>query len=186
LISVTELRRGVVFELDGEIYRVLEYQHHKPARGNAYIRTRVRNMRSGATLEKTFVSGERVQDIRLDHRTVQYLYNDGTHYHFMDMDTYDQFALPTETLGEAINYLTENMTVQLSFYENEPLDFELPVTVDLKVVNTEPGFRGDTAGATTKPATLSTGLVVQVPLFIEIGDIVRVDTRDGSYVTRVQ
>jgi elongation factor P len=186
LIPVTDLRRGVVFELDGEIYRVLEYSHHKPGRGNAYIRTRVRNLRTGAVVEKTFISGDRVQDVRLDHRTVQYLYSDGTLYHFMDTETYEEIALPREVLEDVIPYLVENMTLEMSFYEGEPLDIELPTTVDLEVVHTEPGVKGDTASAATKPATLSTGLVVQVPLFVDVGDIVRIDTRDGSYVTRVQ
>jgi elongation factor P len=176
----------VVFELDGEIYRVLEYSHHKPGRGNAYIRTRVRNLRTGAVVEKTFISGDRVQDVRLDHRTVQYLYSDGTLYHFMDTETYEEIALPREVLEDVIPYLVENMTLEMSFYEGEPLDIELPTTVDLEVVHTEPGVKGDTASAATKPATLSTGLVVQVPLFVDVGDIVRIDTRDGSYVTRVQ
>ncbi len=186
MIPVTDLRRGVVFELDGEIYRVLEYSHHKPGRGNAYIRTRVRNLRTGAVVEKTFISGDRVQDVRLDHRTVQYLYSDGTLYHFMDTETYEEIALPREVLEDVIPYLVENMTLEMSFYEGEPLDIELPTTVDLEVVHTEPGVKGDTASAATKPATLSTGLVVQVPLFVDVGDIVRIDTRDGSYVTRVQ
>ena len=186
MIPVTDLRRGVVFELDGEIYRVLEYSHHKPGRGNAYIRTRVRNLRTGAVVEKTFISGDRVQDVRLDHRTVQYLYSDGTLYHFMDTETYEEIALPREVVEEVIPYLVENMTLEMSFHEGEPLDIELPTTVDLEVVHTEPGVKGDTASAATKPATLSTGLVVQVPLFVDVGDIVRIDTRDGSYVTRVQ
>jgi elongation factor P len=185
LISVTELRRGTVFESDGNLYRVLEYHHHKPARGNAYIRTKVRDLRSGATLEKTFVSGDRIQDVRLDHRTVQYLYNDGNFYYFMDTETYEQFALSKETLGDLVNYLIENLTLEISTYEGEPLDIELPITVDLEVTHTEPGFKGDTASAATKPATVSTGLVVQVPLFIEVGDVIRIDTRDGSYLTRV-
>ncbi|MGI6207431.1 MAG: elongation factor P [Anaerolineae bacterium] len=185
MISVTELRRGTVFESDGNLYRVLEYHHHKPARGNAYIRTKVRDLRSGATLEKTFVSGDRIQDVRLDHRTVQYLYNDGNFYYFMDTETYEQFALSKETLGDLVNYLIENLTLEISTYEGEPLDIELPITVDLEVTHTEPGFKGDTASAATKPATVSTGLVVQVPLFIEVGDVIRIDTRDGSYLTRV-
>lgn len=185
MISVTELRRGTVFESDGNLYRVLEYHHHKPARGNAYIRTRVRDLRSGATIEKTFVSGDRIQDVRLDHRTVQYLYNDGNFYYFMDTDTYEQFALSRETLGDLVSYLVENMNLEISTHEGEPLDIELPITVDLEVTQTEPGLKGDTASAATKPATVSTGLVVQVPLFVQIGDVIRVDTRDGSYLTRV-
>lgn len=185
MISVTELRRGTVFELDGALYQVLDYHHSKPARGNAYIRTKIRDLRSGATLERTFVSGDRVQDIRLDHRTVQYLYSDGAFYHFMDVDSFEQITLSKETLGDMINYLVENNTLELSSHEGEPLDLELPITVDLEVVHTEPGFRGDTANAANKPATLSTGLVVQVPLFVQVGDVIRVDTRDGSYLTRV-
>jgi len=185
LISVTELRRGTVFEMDGALYRVLDYHHSKPARGNAYIRTKIRDVRSGATLERTFVSGDRVQDVRLDHRTVQYLYNDGAFYHFMDVDSFEQLTLSKETLGDVVSYLVENNTLDLSSYDGEPLDVELPITVDLEVVHTEPGFRGDTANAANKPATLSTGLVVQVPLFVQVGDVIRVDTRDGSYLTRV-
>jgi len=186
LISVTDLRRGVIFELDGGLYRVLEYHHTKPARGNAYIRTKSRNLRTGGTLEKTFVSGDRVQDIRLDHRTVQYLYNDGSYYHFMDVDSYEQIPLSKETLGDIVNYLVENMTLQMSSHEGEPLDIEAPTTVDLQVAHAEPGFKGDTASAATKPVTVSTGLQVQVPLFVDVGDVIRIDTRDGSYVTRVK
>ena len=184
MIPVTDLRKGVVFELDGDIYRVLEYQHHKPARGHAYIKTRVINLRTGTILEKTFNSGDRVQDLRLDHRTVEYLYSDGDLYYFMDVETYEQIPLPKNTLGNAVNYLTENMRLQLSTHEGEPLGIELPVTVDLEVTHTEPGVRGDTASAATKPATVATGLVVQVPLFVNVGDVIRIDTRDGSYVTR--
>lgn len=171
--------------MDGNLYRVLDYHHSKPARGNAYIRTKIRDVRSGATLERTFVSGDRVQDIRLDHRTVQYLYSDGAFYHFMDVDSFEQITLSKETLGDIVGYLVENNTLDLSSHEGEPLDLELPITVDLEVVHTEPGFRGDTANAANKPATLSTGLVIQVPLFVQVGDTVRVDTRDGSYLTRV-
>jgi len=185
MIPVTALRKGTVIELDGEIYRVLEYQHHKPGRGNAFIRTKLRNLRTGTIIDRTFLSGDEVQDVRLDHRTVQYLYRDGDFYYFMDMETFEQPALPAEALGDAIKYLKEGMTLELSFYENEPIEIELPVTVDLKVVETEPGVRGDTAQGGTKPARLETGLVIQVPLFINKGDTVRVDTRTGEYVTRV-
>lgn len=186
MIPVTDLRRGVIFELDGELYRVLEYHHSKPARGNAYIRVKARNLRNGATLEKTFVSGERVQDIRLDHRTVQYLYSDGDLYYFMDQESFEQIPLQKAMLGEVVNYLQENTELQLSSYRGEPLDIEMPTTVDLEVVHTEPGFKGDTASAATKPATVSTGLQVQVPLFVNVGDVIRIDTRDGSYLTRVK
>jgi len=184
MIGVTELRKGVTFALDGEVYRVLEYQHHKPGRGSATIRTKLRNLRTGATLDRNFISGDRVQDIRLDRRTVQYLYNDGNLYYFMDMDTYEQPALPAEVIGDAANYLKEGITIDVSFYQGEPLDIELPITVELEVTTTQPGVKGDTATGATKAATLETGLVVQVPLFVSEGDIVRVDTRTGQYLTR--
>lgn len=185
MIPVTALRRGVVINLDGEIYRVLEYQHHKPGRGNAFIRTKLRNLRTGAIIDRTFLSGDEVQEVKLENRTVQYLYKDGDFYYFMDLETYEQPAVKAEALGDAVKYLVEGMTLELSFYENEPIEIELPVTVDLKVVETEPGVRGDTAQGATKPAKLETGLVIQVPLFINVGDVVRVDTRTGEYVTRV-
>ncbi|MGQ9515695.1 MAG: elongation factor P [Anaerolineae bacterium] len=185
MISVTELRKGVTFELDGELYRVLEYQHHKPGRGNAIIRTKLRNLRTGALIERTFISGDRVQDVRLEHKTVQYMYNDGEMYYFLDTETYEQPALPRKVLGDAINYLTDGLTLDLSLYEGEPIDIELPITVDLKVVEAEPGVRGDTAQGGTKKAKLETGLVINVPLFVEAGDVVRVDTRTGEYITRV-
>ncbi len=185
MINVTDLRKGTTFLMDGELWKVLEYQHHKPGRGNAYIRTRLRNLRSGATIERTFLSGDRVDDVRLEHRTVQYLYHDDHFYHFMDVESFDQPVLSAEALGDAINYLKENLTIDLVMYEGEPLDVELPVTVDLEVVESEPGLRGDTATGATKTATLETGLKVQVPLFVNVGDVVRVDTRTGEYLTRV-
>lgn len=185
MIGVQDLRKGVTFELDGELYRVLEFAHHKPGRGPAIIRTKLRNLRTGATIEQTFGSGQRVQDIRLDHSTVQYLYNDGDLYYFMNTETFEQPALTAEILGDAVNYLTEGLVLELESYEGEPINIELPTTVDLEVVETEPGFAGDTATGALKEARLSTGLVMKVPLFIEEGDVVRVDTRNGSYVTRV-
>lgn len=185
MISVTELRRGVTFEMDGELWRVLEYQHQKIGRGGATIKTKLRNIRTGATIDWTFNSGERVRDIRLEGREVQYLYNDGTLYYFMDMETYEQPALSAEVLEDVISYLKEGQTLSLSMHEGQAVEVELPVTVDLEVVETTPGFKGDTASGGGKPATLATGVVVQVPFFIEVGDVVRVDTRNGAYVTRV-
>jgi len=180
MIDVNQLRKGVTFELDGNIYRVLDYQHNKTGRGNASIKTKIRDLRSGATVMKTFTSGDRVQDIRLDHATVQYMYNDGDLYYFMDTETYEQPALSKEILGEAVNYLTEGMSLELETFEGQPIDIEVPLTVDLKIVSCEAGVKGDTATGATKSATLSTGLVVQVPLFVEQGDVIRVDTRTGA------
>lgn len=185
MIDVNELRNGVTFELDGELFKVIEYSHHKPGRGKATIRTRVRNLRSGAVLEKSFISGDKVQDVRLDYRQCQFLYSDGDMYHFMDTDTYEQPALPAEAISEAVDYLKENMEVKLTFYGSEPLDIDLPTTVDLEVVEAEMAVKGDTATGATKSVTTETGLVVQVPLFVEKSDLIRVDTRSGEYVTRV-
>ena len=184
MIDVNQLRKGVTFEMDGELYKVLDYQHYKPGRGNAIIRTRLRNLRTGTTLDKNFASGERVQDIRLDHHTVQYLYSDGDLHYFMDTETYEQTALPAAVLEDQIPYLKENMELVLSTHEHEPLDVELPTTVDMEVVEAEIAIAGDTATGTQKKVTLETGLQVQVPLFIEQGDVIRVDTRTGKYVTR--
>jgi elongation factor P len=185
MIDVNELRKGVTFTMEGELFKVIEYQHYKPGRGKAIIRTKLRNLRSGSTIEKTFTSGDRVQDIRLDHQTVQYLYNDGEFYHFMDTESYEQFPLPNALLEDARSYLVENMQIELSSYEGEPLDVELPITVDLKVVEAPPGFAGDTAQGATKEVILETGHKIFVPLFISMGDVLRIDTRDGRYVTRV-
>ena len=185
MIDVHELRKGVSFESDGEIYKVIEYQHTKVARGAATIRVKLRNLRSGATLEKAFSSSDRVEDIRLDKRNVQFLYADGDLYHFMDTDTYEQPVLSAKLLGDAIRYLTDNLTLTLLVYEGEPIEVELPTTVDLEVVDAEPGYAGDTAQGATKEVTISTGLKVETPLFVQIGNVIRVDTRDGRYVTRV-
>ena len=185
MIDVNELRKGVTFTLDEQLYKVVAYDHYKPGRGKAVIRTKLRNLRTGATLDKTFTSGDRVQDIRLDHQTVQYLYSDGDFYHFMDVETFEQFPLPDSVLEEAKPFLVENTELELSSFEGEALDVELPITVDLRVVEAPPGFAGDTATGATKEVTLESGLTLQVPLFIQEGDTLRIDTRDSRYVTRV-
>jgi elongation factor P len=185
MIDVTNLRKGVTFELDDQLYKVLDYQHIKVARGGATVRVKVRDLRSGVTIEKTFNSGDRVQDIRLDKRQVQYLYSDGNLHHFMDIETYEQPVLSADTLGDGIHYLSDGITLLLLTYEGEAIDVELPVTVELEVIDSEPGFAGDTAQGATKEVTLSTGLKVQTPLFVQVGDVIRIDTRDGSYITRV-
>ncbi|MGC9358938.1 MAG: elongation factor P [Anaerolineae bacterium] len=185
MITVTQLRKGVTFEDDGQLWKVLEYDHYKPGRGKAIIRTKLLNLRTGTIVNRNFLSGDKVQDVRLDHRTVQFMYTDGEFYHFMDTETYEQPALPKEVLGDAIPYLKEGTTLELELYEGEPLDIELPITVDLKVVDAPPGYAGDTATGATKEVELETGLRLQVPLFVEEGDVLRVDTRSGEYLTRV-
>jgi elongation factor P len=185
MISVTDLRKGVTFEMDGALFKVLDYQHHKPGRGNATIRTRLRNLRSGSTVDRTFQSGDRVQDVRLDRRNVQYLYSDGEFYHFMDTETFEQPILGADILGDAAKYLVDGLNIELRLYESEPIDVELPVTVDMRVMQTEGAIKGDTATGATKDATTETGLVVRVPLFVAEGDSIRVDTRTGTYLTRI-
>ena len=185
MIDVNELRKGVTFTMDGELYKVLEYQHHKPGRGKATIRTTLRNLRTGATIQHNFISGDRVEDIRVERRGVQYLYTDGDLYHFMDTETYEQTALSASVLEEQIPYLKEGMELVLSAYDDEPLDVELPTTVEMEVVKAEIAIAGDTATGAMKKVTLETGLEVQVPLFVEQGDVIRVDTRTCEYVTRV-
>lgn len=185
MIDVNDLRKGVTFELDGALWRVLEYAHHKPGRGNATIKIKARNLRTGSTLEKTFISGSQVQEARLDFHNVQYLYNDGDNYYFMDNETFDQPGIPKAILGDSASFLKEGMECKLTFYNGEALDVELPLNVDLKVVHAEVSVRGDTATGVTKKVTLESGVEVQVPNFVKEGDTIRVDTRDGSYLTRV-
>ena len=185
MIDVNDLRKGVTFIYDGSLYKVLDYHHHKPGRGNATIRVKTVNLRSGTNLEQTFQSGDRVQDVRLDFHNVQYLYNDGELYHFMDLETYEQPAISSEVLGSAAKFLKEGMEVKLTFYEGEPIDVELPLTVDLLVTEAAMAVRGDTATGVTKKVMTETGVQVQVPGFVEEGDVIRVNTSDGSYITRV-
>jgi len=185
MIDVNDLRKGVIFEFDNSLFRVLDFSHHKPGRGNAIIRIKARNIRTGSTIEKTFSSGERVQDVRLDYQNLQYLYTDGDTYFFMDPETFEQPGIPSSLVGEYSGYLKEGMEVKLTFYQNEPLDIELPTTVDLKIVQADVAVRGDTATGVTKKVVVETGASVDVPMFVKEGDVIRVDTRTGEYVTRV-
>lgn len=185
MIDVNELRNGVTFELEGNLYKVIDYAHHKPGRGKAMIRTKVRDLRSGSVLEKSFISGDKVQDVRLNYRQAQFLYEDGGLYYFMDNETFEQPALNPDHLGEVTNYLKEGLEVKLTFYGSEPIDIELPTAVDLEVVEAEMAVKGDTATGANKSVMVQTGLKVTVPLFVEEGDTIRVDTRTGAYVTRV-
>jgi elongation factor P len=185
MIDVNELRKGVTFEVDGQIFRVLEYTHNKPGRGNATIRTKLRNLKTGSTIERTFQSGDRMQDIRLDHHQVTFLYHDGDLYYFMDTATYEQTAISAAMLEDSVNYLKENLEVKLTLYQDEPIEVELPAAVELKIVQADAGVRGDTATGANKLVTTETGLKVQVPLFVNDGDTIKVDTRSGAYLTRV-
>lgn len=185
MISSSELRPGSVFEADGELFRVVTQSQTHMGRGGATVRVKMRNLRSGSTFERTFSPDDRFQDVRLETRPVQYLYSDGELYHFMDLQSYEQPLLNAKTLGDRLPYLMENMTLNIAFYDEEPIEIELPAHVEMLVTYTEPGFAGDTAQGATKPATTETGLTVQVPLFVDIGTRIRVDTRSGQYITRV-
>lgn len=183
MINSTEARKGVVIELDGKLYQVIDYKHIKMKR-TALVRLKLRDVIGGHTTERTFQSDEKFVRARLDFRSMQYLYDDGDLYYFMDQDNYEQLPLDKAQLGGAIDYLKEGMSLELSSYKGEFIGVEIPITVELEVTDTDPGFRGDTATSGTKPATLETGLVVQVPLFVEKGDVIKVDTRSGSYLER--
>ncbi len=185
MIDVAQLRRGTTFEHENNLYKVIDYEHRKMGRGNATIRVKVRNLRTGARVELTFPSGNRVNDIRLEKRVFQYLYDDGQFYVFMDTETFGQTQVPHAVLEDEAGYLKDNLEIELLSYENEILDYDLPVTVDMEVVDAEMAIAGDTATGATKEVTLETGLKVRTPLFVQVGDVLRVDTRTGAYVTRV-
>lgn len=185
MIAANDMRKGTTIEWEGELYRVVEYQHSYIGRGSANVRVKLRNLRTWSITDHTFSPDQRFSDFRLESRQVQYLYTDGQLYYFMDTETYEQPALSAEALGYAVDYLRENMILNLATYEGEPIEINLPTAVDLKVTEAPPGFAGDTATAATKLVTTETGLKVQVPLFVEEGDVIRVDTRTGAYVTRV-
>jgi elongation factor P len=184
MISASEARKGITIELDGQLYNILDYQHIKIARGSAQVRLKLRDIRAGHITERTFPAGDKFKRVRLDERDAQYLYQDGDLYYFMDTETFEQTPLTSEQLGDALNYLKDGMTLTISYYGDEAVGIELPITVDLQITETGPSYKGDTSQAGTKPAVLETGVTVQVPFFINTGDTVRVDTRDASYVER--
>ncbi|GIN89589.1 elongation factor P [Siminovitchia terrae] len=184
MISVNDFKTGLTIETDGGIWRVLEFQHVKPGKGAAFVRSKLRNLRTGAIAEKTFRAGEKVSKAQIDNKTMQYLYSSGDQYVFMDQQTYEQIELPASQIEHELNFLLENMEVHIIMFNGETLGVELPNTVNLKVAATEPGIKGDTASGGSKPATMETGLVVQVPFFVNEGETLVINTSDGSYVSR--
>lgn len=184
MISTNEFRTGVTIEVDGEIYTVIEFQHVKPGKGAAFVRSKLKNIKTGGVQEKTFRAGEKVARAHIDRREMQYLYNSGDQYTLMDMETYDQMNLSEDQLGDAVKYLKENMELIVHLYQGIPVGVDLPNSVVLEVIETDPGFRGDTATGGSKPAKLETGVVVQVPFFINVGDALKIDTRTGQYIER--
>ncbi len=186
-VNTNDLRRGMIVDLPEGLFQVIEFQHHKPGKGQAVVRTKVRNVRTGAVIDRTFNSDTKVNIARLDRREMQYLYKDGERFVFMDNETYDQSGLEAQHLGNEVErFLVEGLTVIVAFHDGAPISIELPTTVDVRITETDPGLRGDRQSAGTKPATVETGASVQVPLFVNQGDVVRIDTRTGDYVTRVQ
>ncbi len=184
MISTNEFKTGITIEMDGEIYSVLEFQHVKPGKGAAFVRTKLKNLRSGSTVDHTFRAGEKVARAHLERKEMEYLYRDDDTFYLMDAETYEQLALPAETLGEGSKYLKENDRLTVVMLGEEVVGVDVPITVVLEVADTEPGIKGDTASGATKPATMETGLVVQVPLFVNSGDKIKIDTRTGSYLER--
>ena len=185
MVSTSDLRKGIAIELDGELWQILDYHHIKMGRGSAQVRIKLRNIKRGQTVERTFQAGDKWPRAYLDKRQVQFLYRDGDDFHFMDTESYDQFILSAAQLDDVVLYLKDGMMLDRTSYEGETIGVELPITIDLLVTDTEPGFAGDTQSGARKPATTETGLVVQVPIFVEEGDTIRVDSRTGEYQTRV-
>jgi elongation factor P len=184
--TTADFRNGLVLDFEGALYQMVYFQHVKPGKGGAFVRTKLKNIRTGAVIDRTFNAGERVNDVRLERRKIQYTYADGHHYHFMDQQTYDDVMLNDDVIGgDQLKYLKEGMECEGLVHNDQVILVELPNFVELQVTQTDPGVRGDTATGGTKPAKLETGAVVQVPLFIEEGDVIRVDRREDKYLTRV-
>lgn len=185
MISAGDLRKGTTFEFENSVYKVVDFQHVKPGKGSAFVRTKIKNVISGATLEKTFNPTEKFQEAQIEKKEMQYLYSDGELYYFMDNNTYEQLPLNRDVLEEALNYIKENMQVVIVSYKGNVFAVEPPMFVELEITYTEPGFKGDTSTGATKPAELETGAKVNVPLFVNTGDIIRIDTRTGEYMERI-
>jgi elongation factor P len=184
MASTADFRNGMVLDLEGGLYQIVYFQHVKPGKGGAFVRTKLKNVTSGAVIDRTFRAGERVEEVRIERRPLQYLYNTGDIYYFMDLDTFEQHPLAVATLRDQSKFLKESTTVDVLFHEGRILLVELPNFIELEVTETDPGVRGDTATGGTKPARLETGAVVQVPLFVNVGDRIRVDTRTEQYLAR--
>jgi len=185
MINANDLRPGKAFEMDGDLYIAMAFEHIKPGKGSPFVRVKMRNVKTNSTTEKTFRPDEKLVDAYLETKKMQYLYKVDKDYFFMDSETYEQLSLPEDEIEDEAKYLIENGLVDILFYNNIPIGLELPKSIELKVINTEPGFKGDTAQGGSKPATLETGLIIQVPLFVNEGDKIRIDTRSGEYLERV-
>ncbi|OGX30313.1 MAG: elongation factor P [Omnitrophica WOR_2 bacterium RIFCSPHIGHO2_01_FULL_49_10] len=186
MISTSELKNGLTIKMDGQLFQVIEFQHVKPGKGGAFVRTKLRSLTSGNVLERTFRSGEKLEDAFIEYKKLQFSYVAGDEHHFMEEKTFEQFQMTAEQLGNVTHYLKENMVVTASFYEGKLLSIEAPMFVELAVAEADPGLKGDTAKSGTKAVKLETGYSIQVPLFVDIGDVLKIDTRTGDYVERVK
>lgn len=185
MISTNDVKAGMALDLDDGLYTVVEQQHVKPGKGQAFVRLKMKNVRTGAVVDRKFRAGESVQDARIDRRDFTFLYKDDMGFNVMDAETFEQIAVPEDLVGESADFVTDGMTLRIAMFEGTPVEIELPTSVELEVTFAEPGVKGDRVSAATKPVTLSTGRVIQAPLFVEQGDVVKVDTRTGEYMTRV-
>ncbi|MDD3926301.1 MAG: elongation factor P [bacterium] len=185
MVSTSEFKNGLTIELDGEAYAIIEFQHVKPGKGGAFVRTKLRNVKTGSVLDKTFRAGEKMPRAIVERKRMQFLYENDDQYCFMDVSTYEQEQLSADQLGSAVKYLKEEMTVDIMVFDGKLIGLEMPSTVELRVAETDPGLRGDTASGGSKPAKMETGAIIQVPLFIEVGDVLKVDTRTDNYIERV-
>lgn len=186
MVSTSEFRNGLVMVFDGELYTIVEFQHVKPGKGGAFVRTKLKNVKTGRVIDHTFRSGEKVEDVRLERKSMQYLYGGDGEFVFMDTNTYDQTNIDDKVVGESAKFLKEGMNADILFHGASPIGIDLPIFVELQITKTDPGVRGDTASGGSKPATVESGAVIQVPLFLEEGEIVKIDTRSGAYVERVK
>ena len=184
MISTNQFKNGTHIEVDGTVYRIVEFQHVKPGKGGAFVRTRLKALESGSVIDRTFRAGEKFNRVHTEVKNVTYLYNDGSDAHMMDAETFDQLALPVASIADDLRFMRENDTIQMLMVDGSPSGLQLPASVELEVVDTEPGVKGDTVSNVTKPATLETGAVVQVPLFVSVGERVKVDTREARYISR--
>lgn len=185
MISTNDVKPGMALDLPEGLFQVIEHQHVKPGKGKAFVRMKLKNVRTGAVIDRTFRAGESVPQAIIERKDHQFLFRDDLGYHFMDTGTFEQLNVPAETIGDATRFLVEGMTVKIPIHQGTPIGVEMPASVELEVTHAEPGAKGDRVSGATKPVTLSTGLVVQAPLFVETGDVVKVDTRTGDYITRV-
>ena len=185
MISAGDFRNGITVEIDGQVFQIIEFQHVKPGKGAAFVRTKLKNIVNGGVVEKSFRPTEKFEQARIDRKEMQYLYNDGDLYNFMDTESFEQIALNGDTVGDTLKFVKENDMVKVCSYKGDVFAIEPPLFVELEITETEPGFKGDTATGATKPATVETGATVNVPLFVELGDKIKIDTRTGEYLSRV-